>query len=171
MNKTTKIIAGLSFTAMAGAVIAATQTMTADISFVSPITLTPVDNLDFGDISVAAVANNTFTVGTDGSMTATDSAEAYGAHAPGTIDITASNALVDITVDNITATNAEFSLGSPTCSYDGGASAPCDAGNVYTVTPADTATYTMAIGMTLTMLGTPSVTDYTETFDVNVNYQ
>ena len=145
--------------------------MTADVNFVDPIVLSNPVNLDFGDISTASAAAETFVVDTAGTMTATVPANALGGQAAGSIDIQAANALVDIDVDNISTTNAAvFTLGTPTCDYNGGGETACANGDGYQVTPADAATYTMNVGMTLTMTGAATAGALTETFDVNVNF-
>lgn len=171
MKATTKILAGLTISAVAGVAFATTQSMTADVEFVAPIVLSNPVNLDFGQISTSSSPGDTFAVDTAGSMTASTPADALGGHAVGSVDVAATNlSVLDITIDTITTVNsAVFGLTLPVCSYAGGGEAACGAADGFQGT-ATAGTDTMNIGMTLTTGAAPAAGTYTETFNVNVVY-
>jgi len=129
MNKKMKQLA-LRFLIVATALlfsadaIAATQSVTVNIAFDTPLTLTKVSDIKFGTVS-AGVAS-TYTITTAGVVTATGSGQwLYGTKAAGNITIAgATSDTVNISVGGYTAQNG-VTPANATCSYNGGAAGSC----------------------------------------------
>ncbi len=151
---------------------AATTGMGADVTFVVPLTLDNATNVNFGNIEGNIAATQTVIISTAGAVSGTGSTSQLSGESAGSIDLTSLAAQVNIQLDTFSTTNAAiFTLSAPTCSYDGGAETDCAAGDAYNVTPADTATYTMDIGLTLTAVVTDITPGaYAETFNVVAVY-
>ena len=104
--------------------MAATQSVTANISFDTPLTLTKVSDVRFGTVS-AGVAS-TYTITTAGAVTATGSGQyLYGTKAAGNITIAGSTTgTLNISVGGYTANNG-VTPANATCAYNGGAAGSC----------------------------------------------
>ena len=174
MKLTTKILTGLAITAAASAAYAVTESMQADVTFVAPITLANPVNPNFGDVSTAITAGQTIVLGTGGTITGGTGAASQlgGALAAGSLDITANNtSTIDIEIGNFGGAAANFTIADPVCNHPGGGGDTiCAAGDGFSVV-ADGTAETMAFGLTLTAVGTPTPGAQNDTFDVDVVYQ
>jgi len=103
---------------------AATVSMTANISFDTPLTLTKKNDISFGTVK-AGVAD-TYTISTSGNVTAASAGQwLYGAKAAGNITIVGSSAqTLNISVSNYSASGG-VTPANATCSYAGGSAKPC----------------------------------------------
>jgi hypothetical protein len=106
---------------------AATQSVTANIKFDSPITLTKNLDISFGTVS-GGVAPTTYTISTNGTVTtASGPGEVIGgtSHA-GKITLNGSlTSLMKISVGSFVTGSQGTVLSNPTCSYDGGVAGSC----------------------------------------------
>jgi len=104
--------------------LAATQSMTANIAFDTPLTLTKVSDVNFGTVS-AGVAD-TYTITTTGAVTAAGSGVVlYGTPTAGNISIAGSSSQpINISVGSFTA-NGGVTPQNATCAYNGGAAGSC----------------------------------------------
>lgn len=102
---------------------AATSVVTANISFDTPLTLTPVSQINFG--TVAAKTAATYTISTTGAVTTTAGNWLYGTKSAGNITIAGSTKdTINISVGSYTA-NGGVTPANATCSYNGGAAGAC----------------------------------------------
>lgn len=153
---------------------ATTETMTATATYVAPITVTGTSDLRFGYIDTAITTNNTAVISTADARTAAqglgDSA-AYGA-AAATVTATAGES-ISIDINNLNYSgNAEYTLGTFKCTYNGGAETDCDDGDSMTVAGGDViASATVKVGATLTQTAASAAAGtHTATFDLVVAY-
>jgi len=158
------IIAGmLLFSADA---IAATQSVTANISFDTPLSLTKVSDISIG--AVKALTASTYTITTAGVVTATGSGVwLYGTKTVGNITIAGSTTdTINISVGGYTAQNG-VTPANATCAYNGGGAGSCTIASA--VAPG--AGKTLLIGVDAQVSGTQAAgTTATPTFTVTVVY-
>jgi hypothetical protein len=160
------LLALLGSTTIMGAAYAATQTVTANISFDTPLTITKVSDIGFGSLKAATAG--TYVISTTGAVTASGGgATLGGATHAGNLTIAGSTTqLVDISVGNYVVNNG-VTPSAATCSYNGGAAAACTLASQ--VAPG--AGKTLLLGVTATVSGTQAAgTVAAPTFDVTVNY-
>jgi hypothetical protein len=142
------------------------ESVAANVTFVTPITITENDDLDFGLVSTTIV-NETVTIATNGTRSSTNNALLLGSgvhHAADvTITATASHS-VTIVVDNFAAATG-YVLSLPFCDYNGDGSAACTSLGITSVASA-----TVLIGMTLTGNGSDVDGADNTTFDVTMTY-
>ncbi len=149
---------------------AATQSVTANISFDVAITLTKNSDIAFG--YVTALQANSYTITTAGVVTTSGGAGTGvplgGTKTAGNITVAGSTIqTVDISAANYTA-NAGVTPSAAMCAYNGGAAAAC---NTLTAQAAPAAGKTLLIGVTVTADGTQAAnTSAAPTFDIIVNY-
>jgi hypothetical protein len=146
--------------------IAATQSVTVNVSFDTPLTLTVVSNVSFG--AVAAGVASTYTITTAGVVTATGSGQwLYGTKTAGNITIAGSTTdTVNISVGGYTA-NGGVTPQNATCAYNGGAAGSCTINTA--VAPG--AGKTLLIGVDAVVSGTQAAgATATPSFTVTVTY-
>jgi len=104
--------------------LAATQSVTVNISFDTPLTLTKVSDISFG--AVKAGVADTYTITTAGVVTAAGSGVwLYGTKAAANITIAGSTTdTVNISVGGYTA-NGGVTPANATCAYNGGGAGSC----------------------------------------------
>jgi hypothetical protein len=104
--------------------MAATQSVTANIAFDTPLTLTKNADISFG--TVVAGVSSTYTISTTGTVTATGSGQAlYGSKAAGSITIAGSTTdTINISVGGYTAQGG-VTPANATCAYNGGSAGSC----------------------------------------------
>ena len=107
-----------------GDAMAATQSVTANLAFDAPLTLTKTSDINFGTVS-AGVAS-TYTITTTGTVTATGSGQTlYGTKTAASITIAGSATnTVNISVGGYTAQGG-VTPANATCAYNGGAAGSC----------------------------------------------
>lgn len=144
---------------------AATSVVTANISFDTPLTLTPVTQINFG--TVAAKTNATYTISTTGAVTTANGTWLYGQKSAGSITIAGSTKdTINISVGSYTA-NGGVTPANATCSYNGGVAGSC---NISTAA-APGAGKTLLLGVDVTTDGTQNAgSTAAPTFTVTVAY-
>jgi hypothetical protein len=133
-----------------GQAMAATQSVTANIAFDTPLAITKNSDIQFGTVKAGAAA--TYTISTAGTITAAGSGVwLLGTPAPGSLTISGSNTqTIDISVGSYSA-NGGVTPANATCSYNGGAAGTC----------AITGAMAPGVGKTL-LLGVDAVVDGTQ---------
>lgn len=108
---------------------AVTQSVTANIRFESPLTLTKVSDINFGTVSAGnASTYRISTAGAVSTVTGTGSA-LFGATAAGNITLAGSKTQqVNISVSGFTASNG-VTLSNARCAYNNGAEGSCSIAN------------------------------------------
>jgi len=167
-----KLFAGLSVAAVALMIVpdawSSTQSVTANIAFDTPLTLTKTSDINFG--TVTAVNASTYQITTAGAVTTTAGTGAYlyGATTAGSITIAGPTAdTLTISVGGYTANNG-VTPSNASCAYNGGAAVtPCS----YTTAVAPGAGKTLLLGATVAADGTQAAgTTAAPTFTVTVTY-
>jgi hypothetical protein len=149
---------------------AATQSVTANIRFDTPLTLTKNADINFG--SVSAGQANTYTITTAGSVSTTGGAGTgvplFGPTAAGNISIVGSGAqLINISAGGYTA-NGGVTPANATCAYNGGAAGSCTINGA----AAPAAGKTLLVGVDATADGTQAAgATATPSFTITVVYQ
>jgi hypothetical protein len=162
----TLLLALLGSTALVSAAYAATQTVTANISFDTPLTITKVSDISFGSLKAATAG--TYVINTTGAVSASGGgASLGGATHAGNLTVAGSTTqLVDISVGNYVANNG-VTPSTATCSYNGTAAATCSL--VSQAAPG--AGKTLLLGVTVAVSGVQAPgTVAAPSFDVTVNY-
>ncbi len=160
------ILAGLSATNIAGA--ANPENVTAEVTFVAPITITENGALRFGLLDANLANTETVAISTSSAVTDSASRVVGGTQAAANLTVAATaSQSITILVDNVT-NGTGYALGSFVCSYNGGSSAACG-GSGLSATSAASAT--LLIGATLTGNGLSSAGAANGSFDVTVSYQ
>lgn len=138
------------------------------MSFIDPIVITENNPLQFGILSVAMVANNTITIGTDDSLGGDTQLIIGGNQAAADLTITSTTA-ANITIAVTSVVNGSgYTLSNFLCEYNAGTPTACD-GIGFSVTSVSSAP--LKIGATLTGNGSDTVGVANGSFDVVVNYQ
>jgi hypothetical protein len=145
------------------------ESVTVDMSFLDPITITEINPLQFGLLDVNMGLNQTVTIAPDSSVTDTQGNVLGGTQAAAELTVTATaSQSITILVDNV-STATGYVLETWTCHYDAaGPDSACD-GSGYTETSVASATLT--IGATLKANGSAVAGVDNSTFDVTVTYQ
>jgi hypothetical protein len=174
-NKKMKKSALLTVTALAlagilaaGSAMAATQSVTANIRFDTPLSLTKNSDINFG--SVTASSATTYRISTAGAVSTVTGTGSYlfGTTAAANINITGSTTqLMNISVGGEVANNG-VTVSNEKCAYNGGASGSC----TITGAAAPGAGKTLLIGADAAADGTQAAgTTAAPTFTVTVVYQ
>lgn len=167
------LAAGLAMAGMlsAGSAVAETLTVDALVQFVTPITLTQVQELDFGQLNSDIGDTEVVAIDADGTITDASSNIAGGTLLPAEVLVTsAGTGTLTVEVDAIT-NGSGYDLTAFNCEYDGGAQADCDLGDAYTTSVAGGGSASLMIGATLTANATAKLATDNSTFDVTVLYQ
>ncbi len=164
--------AALMGTMLATAAHAALETVTAEVEFAVPVSIAPVNQLQFGVLDVGLLSTESITIAPDGTVTGDTGRIAGGTQAAADLTITATALVtVSILVDNIINAGTGYTLGTFMCNYDGAASDTACDGAGYTDSGAG-ATATLLIGATLTGTVAGAVVGvFNGSFDVTVLYQ
>jgi hypothetical protein len=111
----------------AGAAHAATQSVTANIAFDTPLTLTPVASIQFG--TVKAAQTGTYVINTAGAVTASSGGVwLYGTPAAGNLTVAGSaTQTITISTGSYVASNG-VTPSAATCKYGSASAAACDSG-------------------------------------------
>lgn len=164
---TKKILAYASAAAIISSnALAATQSVTANIAFDTPLALTKNLDIEFG--VVKAGVTGTHTISTAGTVTDGGSA-VWLSGSPHAADITIAGSAtqtIDISVGGYTA-NESATPSNATCDYDGGGSGSCS----LSAAAAPGAGKTLLVGVRLTLDGTAVAGDSsTPSFTITVVY-
>lgn len=145
------------------------ESVTLDMDFIDPVTITEVNPLQFGLLDVAMATNQTITIAPDGSVTDSFSNVLGGTQAAANVTVTATAAQsISILVDNVSTANG-YSLEAWMCNYDNAAAdSACD-GAGYSET--SVASAALLVGVTLRANGSATVGTDNSTFDITVSYQ
>ena len=145
------------------------ESVTVDMTFLDPITITENNPLQFGLLDVAMANNQRLTVAPDSSVTDTQNNVLGGTQAAAnpTATATASHSIT-ILVDNV-STATGYVLETWNCNYNSaGSDSRCDGGG-YTQT--SVASATLLIGATVKGNGNAVAGADNSTLDVTVTYQ
>ncbi len=154
-------------TMLANVSYATLEVATAEVTFAGPISITPVNQLQFGVLDVA-LNLETIIIATDDGVSGTGTALILGGTqlaADLTIAATA-GPTISILVDN-PLPGTGYTLGTFRCKYGAGADTACDP--AYTATAVASAA--LKIGATLTGTNSASAGNADGTFDVTIVYQ
>jgi hypothetical protein len=145
------------------------ESVTVDMNFVAPITITENNPLQFGLLDVNMANNQTVTIAPDNTVTDTQNNVLGGTQAAANLTVTATaSQSITILVDNV-STATGYVLQTWQCNYNSaGSDSACD-GSGYTET--SVASATLLIGATLKGNGSAVVGTDNSTFDVTVTYQ
>ncbi len=145
------------------------ESVTVDMTFLDPVTITENDPLQFGILDVNMGNNNRVTVAPDDFVTDTQNNILGGTQAAADVTVTATaSQSITILVDNV-GTATGYALGTWMCNYDAaGSDSACD-GAGYSET--SVAIATLLIGATLKGNGNAVAGADNSTFDVTVTYQ
>jgi len=142
--------------------MAATQSVTANINFDTPLTITKNNDINFGTVTTTP---DTYTISTAGSVTAAGSGQFLrGTPTAGNITIAGSTTqTIAISVGSYVA-SSHVTLSNPTCSYNGAAVAACTGSGL--TAPGTGKTLLLGIDATVgagATAGTPETPSYTVT--------
>jgi hypothetical protein len=145
------------------------ESVTVDMTFLDPVTITENNPLQFGLLDVNMGNNQKVIIAPDGSWTDSQNNVFGGTQAAANLTVTATaSQSITILVDNV-GTATGYVLETWICHYDtAGPDSACD-GSGYTETSVASATLT--IGATLKGNGNAVVGTDNTTFDVTVTYQ
>ena len=154
---------------LATGVYAEAEPVTAEVVFVTPVSITEVESLRFGLLDVTLASGEEVVIDPDDSVTDLSGKVAGGTQGAADLTITATASQgITITVDNPSVATG-YTLDTWMCSYDGGTDTDCSTG--YGETSAADGTATLLVGVTLTGNGSAALGDDDSTFDVTVLYQ
>jgi len=167
-----KFCAGLSVAAMGLMIVpaawSATQSVTANIRFDSPLTITKTQDIDYG--SVTAGQNNTYTISPTGATSVSGSGTGtylFGAPHAASINIAGSTTdTLNISVGGYTANNG-VTPANATCKYGAGAAGSCS----IAAAASPSAGTTLLVGADVTADGTQAAgTSAAPTFTLTIVY-
>jgi hypothetical protein len=145
---------------------AATESVSADVEFVTPISLVEVKTLAFGRISTDLANAEVLTIATNSGLTDTSNRYLTGTVQAAEVTVTAQSlGTIDILIDTVVS-GTGYALSAFTCDYAGGGSNGCSS----TYSPSAGSGGTLLIGATLTGDGADSVGAANGSFVVNVTY-
>jgi len=171
-----RIFAAVSGVALAGVFGAAAyaanpETVIAEVEFVTPVTISTNNALQFGLLDAGMLNAETVAISTASGVTDASNRVLGGTQAAASLDVTATasqpiNILVDAIVDG-----TYYALSGFQCDYNGDGAAACDGAGGLNATSSGTGSATLFIGATLT--GTGGATDGPDDgqFNVTITYQ
>jgi len=147
------------------------ETVTVEVTFVDPITISTVNALRFGLLDQNLSGVESVIIAPGGGVTDGGGNVVGGTQAPANLTITATGGqLITILVDVITD-NTGYTLGTFMCNYDtAGADTGCETPG-YTETTAAAGTAPLLIGVTLSGDGAAVPGVFNGSFNVTVSYQ
>ena len=156
---------------LATGVYAEVEQVTAEVEFVTPVSIGENASLRFGLLDVNLASLETVVIAPDGNVTDASGNVAGGTQGAAdlTVGATASQAIT-ITVGTTVAATG-YTLDTWMCSYDGGTDTDCSSGSGYGEISAGAGTATLLVGVTLTGNGSAPLGTDNSTFDVTVIYQ
>ena len=145
------------------------ESVTVDMAFLDPVTITENESLRFGLLDVNMGNNQKVVIAPDDSVTDTQNNVVGGTQAAAELTVTATvSKSITILVDNVSSATG-YVLEKWTCNYNNaGSDSDCDGGG-YSETSATSAT--LLIGATLKGNGNAVAGADNSTFDVTVTYQ
>jgi Domain of unknown function (DUF4402) len=164
---TKRLIAGIAAGALISSnVLAATQSVTSNIAFDTPLTINKVADINFG--TVKAGVSGAYTITTAGVVSAGGSGVwLYGTPAAGNLSISGSSTqTISISVGSYTA-NGNVTPSAATCNYNGGGAGTC----ALSGQAAPAGGKTLLLGVTATADGSQAAGDVdAPTFVITVVY-
>jgi len=145
-----------------------TESVTVDMTFLDPITITENESLRFGLLDVNMANLETVVIAPNDGLTDAGGNVLGGTQAAADLTVTATaSQSITILVDNV-STATGYALGTWMCKYGTGSDTACD-GSGYSETSVTSAV--LLIGVTLTGNGNAVAGADNSTFDVTVTYQ
>ena len=149
---------------LASNTFAATENVNAEVQFVSPVSITENNPLQFGLLDAGLANLETVVIATDDSVTDSASNVLGGTQAAADLTVSATaGQSINISISSI-VNGTGYALGSFTCDYNGNGSGACGA-------ETSVASGTLEIGATLTGDGLAVAGTANGSFDVVVDYQ
>ena len=172
------LFVGLTAVAIAAMNVAtaATENVAAEVTFVTPVSLSEVNSLKFGLVDTSIANAQTLIVGTDDTLGGTGSTSVIGGTTEAA-EVTVASAPsqgLSIQVNNITnSASSYYTLGSFQCSYNGATATDCSTGAISVTAPSSGAnSVALLIGATLTIANASIAAGADNgSFDVVVAYQ
>jgi hypothetical protein len=150
---------------------AVTETVTAEVAFVAPITISTTTNLQYGALDVAMALGHTIVITPGGGVTDSNGNIVGGIPGPAELSVTATVLQpITILVDSPTNAGGAYNLSLFTCDYDSSGAAPCNGLGLIT-TSAAAATTDLFVGATLTGTGGAVAGTFDGSVDVTISYQ
>ncbi len=158
-------------TMLATAAYAAKEAVTAEVEFAVPVSIAPVNQLQFGVLDVGLLSTESITIAPDGTVTGDIARITGGVQAAANLLITATaGQTVSILVDNVIEAGVGYTLGTFMCNYDGAVGDTACESPGYTDSGVG-GTATLLIGATLTgTVAGASVGTFDGSFDVTIIY-
>jgi len=154
---------------LATGVYAEVEQVTAEVEFVTPVSIGENASLRFGLLDVNLANLETIVIAPDNTVTDASGRVAGGTQGAADLTITATGSQgITISVGNPSVATG-YTLGTWMCSYAGGTDTDCSSG--YNQASAGDGTATLLVGVTLTGNGSAALGDDDSTFDVTVIYQ
>ncbi len=160
-------LAAIMVLSASAATAANPQSVTANIAFETPLTITKNNDINFGMVQAAQAG--TYTIDTVGTVTASGGGVSLGGtQNAGNLTIAGSaTQTIDILADNYAA-NGGVTPSAATCAYSGGAAAAC---SLTTQTAPGAGGRTLLVGVQVVADGTQAAgATAAPTFDVTVSY-
>ncbi len=172
MNKSKKLLSVLALTALVpAAAYSATQSVTANIAFDTALTITKVNDIEFG--TVKALTTGTYTIDTADAVTAgAGGVWLYGTPASAEITIAGSSTqTLNIGAGNYSGASNGVTASAATCNYNGGGEVDCNHASLNTAA-APAAGKTLMVGVLATVAGGTQAAGTTAapTFDITIVY-
>ena len=165
------VVFGLALIGLIPAIVADAanpESVTVDMAFLDPVTITENESLRFGLLDVNMANLETVVIAPNDSLTDAGGNVLGGMQAAADLTVTATaSQSITILVDNV-STATGYALATWMCKYGTGSDTACD-GSGYSETSATSAV--LLIGVTLTGNGNAVAGADNSTFDVTVTYQ
>ncbi len=170
MRSLLAILGSVLFVLMPGTVTDAAnpESVTVDMTFIDPVTITENVSLRFGLLNVSLANLETIVIAPDDSVTDASGRVVGGVQGAADLTVTATASYtISILVDNVSSATG-YTLGTWMCNYDGaGSDSACDSGGYSETTVASA---TLLVGVTLTGNGSAVLGTDDSTFDVTITY-
>jgi len=122
-QKFVRLMTGVAALLISADAMAATQSVNANLSFDTPLTLTKNSDISFGTVQAGLAA--TYTIDTTGTLTTSGGTYLYGTKSAGSITVAGSaSQTINISVGGYTANNG-VTPSNATCAYNGGSAGSC----------------------------------------------
>ena len=154
-----------------GAQAANPEIVTAEVAFVTPITISTTTNLQYGALDVLMALGHTIVISPGGGVFDSNGNIVGRTQSPAELSVTATVLQpITILVDSPTNAGGAYNLSLFTCDYNSSGAAPCNGAGLNT-TSAAVATTGLFVGATLTGTGGAVAGTFNGSVDVTISYQ
>lgn len=148
------------------------ETVTAEVAFVAPITISTTTNLQYGALDVLMALGHTIVITPGVGVFDSNGNIVGGIQGPAELSVTATVLQpITILVDGETNAGGAYNLSLFTCDYDSSGAAPCTTALPLNTTSAAVATTNLFVGATLTGTGGAVAGTFDGSVDVTISYQ